>query len=339
MEHAIMCTQCNAPLTPHQFARSIVCSYCGATIRLDESTVSAEKFREAFRVWNSPRNYQIPSWVSIGDHHWAIGKCIAQGERSDVYFGRRARWPTELAIIKILRDQQYADHLHNEWDVLQKLQQSEAPGADNFTRLIPVPILNGDITSGSHTGSRVSIFRWASGFLHNFEDVIQVYPSGIPPQASIWVWRRILEVLSLVHASGMAHGAILPAHLLIQENEHGVRLVGYTCAGQLGEKLRTISQSYKSFYPQSIHKTPKLTAQLDLVMSARCIAAILGGNPETGVLPATVPTKLAEIVNRIALSDSADGASGETWAIHAELEVISREVFGPAKFMPIEMPS
>jgi hypothetical protein len=339
MEHAIMCPQCNAPLTPHKFARSIVCSYCGATIRLDESAVSAEKFREAFRVWNSPSNYQIPSWISIGDHHWAIGKCIAQGEQSDVYFGRLARWPTELAIIKILRDQKYADHLQNEWDVLQTLQQSEAPGADNFTRLIPVPILHGDITSGSHTGSRVSIFRWASGFLHNFEDVIQVYPSGIPPQASIWVWRRILEVLSFIHASGMAHGAILPSHLLIQENEHGVRLVGYTCAGQLGENLRAISQSYRSFYPQSMHGNPKLTAHLDIVMSARCIAAFLGGNPETGVLPAEVPTKLAQIVKRIALSDLADRGSEDTWTIREELGVISREVFGLAKFIPIEMPS
>jgi hypothetical protein len=339
MEHAIMCPQCNAPLTPHHFARSIVCSYCGATIRLDESTVSAEKFHEAFRVWNSPRNYQIPTWISIGDHHWALGKCIAQGELSDVYFGRLARWPTELAIIKILRDQEYVDQLQSEWDVLQRLQQSEAPGADNFTRLIPVPILHGDISYGSHAGSRVSIFRWASGFLHNFDDVIKVYPSGIPPQASIWVWRRILEVLSFIHASGMAHGAILPAHLLIQEKEHGVRLVGYTCAGQLGENLRAISQSYKSFYPQSMHANPKLTAQLDLVMSARCIAALLGGNPETGVLPATVPTKLAEIVKRIALSDSADRGIEDTWTIREELGVISREVFGPAKFIPIEMPS
>jgi hypothetical protein len=87
-----------------------------------------------------------------------------------------------------------------------------------------------------------------------------------------------------------------------------------------------------------MHANPKLTAHLDLVMSARCIAAILGGNPETGVLPAAVPTKLAEIVKRITLSDSADRGSEDTWTIHEELEVISREVFGPAKFIPIEMP-
>ena len=92
-----MCPQCNAPLTPHRFARSIVCSYCGTTVRLDESAVSASIFHEAFRVWNSPMSYQIPSWISIGDSHWALEKLIAQGDISDVYTARLARWPTELA--------------------------------------------------------------------------------------------------------------------------------------------------------------------------------------------------------------------------------------------------
>jgi hypothetical protein len=339
MEHAIMCPQCNAPLTPHQFARSIVCSYCGATVRLDESSVSAVRFHEAFQVWNSPESYQIPSWVSIGNSYWAVDKCIAQGELSDVYFARRARWPTELALLKLLHERQDIAQFDNEWDALQKLQQSEAPGADNFTMLIPQPIIHGDITSGLHTGSRVSIFRWASGFLHTFNEVIQVYPSGIPPQASIWIWRRILEILSFVHASGMAHGAILPPHLLIQENEHGVRLVGYSCAGPLGDRLRSISRGYESFYPRATQSGLRLTVQLDLAMSARCIVAILGGNPKAASLPTAVPEKLASIVQRIALSNPAGKAEENAWTIREELGEISKEIFGLPQFIPIEMPS
>ena len=339
MEHAIMCPQCNAPLTPHQFARSIVCSYCGATIRLDETSVPAQKFHEAFRAWNTPDAYQIQTWVAVGSSCWALDGFITHGELSDVYFARRARWPTELAILKILRDRQDIARFDNEWEALQKLQGSQAPGADNFTTLIPSPILHGDISSGSQLGSRASIFRWASGFRHNFDDVIRAYPQGVPPQASIWIWRRILEVLSFIHASGMAHGAVLPAHLLIQKNEHGVRLVGYNAAGQPGEKLRAISPGCESYYPRNTLPNPMLTTQLDLAMSARCIAAILGGDPETAVLPATVPTQLAGIIKRIALSYPAGQASEDAWAIREELGTISREAFGPARFIPIEMPS
>lgn len=339
MEHAIMCPQCNAPLAPHRFARSIVCSYCGATVQLDESTVSAATFHKAFRVWNSPESYQISSWVSIGESHWALDKCIAHGDISDVYTGQRARWPTELAIVKLLRDRQDAALFDNEWEALQALQRSQAPGADTFTTLLPHPIINGKITAGPHAGKHVNIFRWASGFRHTFDEVLRAYPQGIPPRASIWIWRRILEILSFIHNSGMVHSAILPSHLLIQENEHRVRLVGYSSAGRFGEKLRTISQSYESYYPESIRSHSSLTAQLDLTMSARCIVATLGGNPRTGTLPNTVPARLAQLVQQIALTKPAGSAREDAWSIREELSVIAKEVFGSPQFIPIVMPS
>jgi hypothetical protein len=152
MERALMCPQCNAPLAPHRFAQSVVCSYCGTTVRLDSSSVSAGTFHEAFRVWNSPKSYQIASWISIGENHWELDKCIAKGDISDVYAGQRARWPTELVIVKLLRDRKDIDLFNNEWDALQMLHRSDAPGADAFTALLPQPVMRGDITTGSHAG-------------------------------------------------------------------------------------------------------------------------------------------------------------------------------------------
>lgn len=339
MEHAVMCPQCNAPLAPHRFARSVVCSYCGTTVQLDESSVSAARFHEAFRVWNSPASYQIASWVSIGENHWALEKRIAQGDISEVYTGQRARWPTELVLVKLLRDHKDAALFDIEWEMLQLLQRSDAPGSDTFTTLIPQPIAHGDIVTGPHAGKRASIFRWVSGFQHTFEEVVQAYPQGIPPRASIWVWRRILEVLSFIHNSGMAHGAVLPSHLLVQENDHGVRLVGYSAAGRLGDRLRTIPHSYESFYPKSVRSTPILTAQLDLIMSARCIAALLGGDPETSSLPKSVPSQLANLVQEIALTKPTDAIKKDAWKLREELGGIANKVFGAPQFIPIVMPS
>jgi len=336
MEHAIMCPQCNAPLAPHKFARFVVCSYCGATVQLDETSVSAELFHKAFRAWNSPTSYSITSWFSVGNSHWMLDQLIANGDISDVYLGQRARWPTELAIIKLLRDRQDASLFDNEWDVLQKLQRSDAPGAETFTTLIPQPILCGEITEGLSLGQRVNVFRWASGFHHTFEEVRQAYPQGIGAQASIWVWRRILEMLSFLHNSGFVHGAVVPSHLLVQDNDHGIRLVGYGAAGRLGETLRVHSQPYESLYPRS---TRSLTTQLDITMSARCIVSILGGDPETGSLSRAVTPRLATLIQGIARATPSNPVREDAWSIREELGVIAREVFGPPQFLPIVMPS
>ncbi len=334
-----MCPQCNAPLTPHRLARSIECSYCGATVRLDETSVSAARFHKAFRIWNSPESYQFSSWVSIGNRHWALDQCIAHGDISDVYTGQRARWPTELVILKFLRDRKDIDRFDNEWDALQALHRSDAPGADEFTTLLPQSIIQGDISTGSYAGRRVSIFRWISGFRHTLDEVIQAYPQGIPPQASIWMWRRILEVLSFIHNSGMVHAAVLPSHLLVQDNEHGMRFVDYSCCGRIGEKVRAISQGFESFYPQLKRSKLVLTTQLDLAMSARCIAAVLGGDPESASLPSAVPKPVADIVQRIALAKPTGAPSEDAWKIREELGEIAEQVYGPPQFIPVVMPS
>jgi len=295
---------------------------------LDEESVSAAKFHEAFRVWNSPESYQIQTWVSIDNQHWELDKYIAHGDISDVYTGRRARWPTEFTIIKLLRDRKNSEAFENEWNILQALQKSDAPGADTFTMLIPEPVIHGDIATGPHAGRRVSILRWASGFHHTFDKVIQAYPQGIPPQASFWIWRRILEVLSFIHSTGMAHGAILPPHLLVQDNEHGIRLVGYSSAGKFGQKLNTASHEYDAFYPQPTKSWLTLTAQLDLVMSAKCVIALLGGNTATAHLPASVPAQLANILQRVALSKPDETVRENAWDIREELGEIAKEVYG-----------
>jgi hypothetical protein len=268
-----------------------------------------------------------------------MDKHIAHGDISDVYVGQRARWPSELVVVKLLRDSRDIPLADNEWNALQKLHHSEVPGADFFTTRIPQPVTHGKITTGSHSGKHVSIFRWTSGFYHNFEKILQVYPQGIPPIASIWIWRRILEVLSFIHNSGMVHGAVLPSHLLVQENEHGVLLVGYSSAGRSGEKLRLKVQRSEDFYPQSKRAELTLTPQLDIIMSARVMVAILGGNPETGTLPASVPGRLAGAIQRIALANPDSSFKEDAWSIREELGGIASEVFGPPQFVPIVMPS
>jgi serine/threonine protein kinase len=242
-------------------------------------------------------------------------------------------------IIKLLRDRKDVAQFDNEWDVLQRLQRSEAPGSDTFTALLPQPVIHGDITTDLHAGQRASIFRWTSGFYHNFEEVRQTYPQGIPPRASIWIWRRILEVLSFIHNSGMVHGAILPSHLLVQENEHGVKLIGYSAAGQPGQKLQGVSQHYAFLYPEAIRSRSRLTPQLDIIMSARCMVHILGGNPETGSLPNTVPARLARFVQKIALAQPTGSTDLNAWALREELGAIANDIFGSPQFIPIVMPS
>ena len=338
MQQAILCPQCNAPLAPHPFARTIVCAYCGTTVQLDNSSVAAERFREAWRIWNEPASFNFSSYVSSGERHWAVEQLLAQGEFADVYNARRARCPTELVTLKILRDGCDPAAFENEWTVLQSLQNSKAAGAATFLRRIPQPVLHGTLSDGIWGGRSFSIFRRAHGFQHTFEAVRQAYPAGIAAQASIWVWRRILETLSFLHNSGVIHGAVVPAHLLVQDNEHGVRLVGYGHAALEHEKLSAIPQEDQDFYPAGVYPGLKMSPALDIIMSARCMSFILGGDPHAAALPSGVPQPLADYIRQAAGADPTGFNAVTAWKMREELGQISDRVFGPPRFLPINMP-
>ena len=323
-------------MAPSRFARSIVCPFCGSTVMLDQGVESAV-FKDAFKAWNDPEKHGVSSWVSVGDSHWALGKLVANGEISDVYAVERARWPTEQALVKIVRDGKRAAEIDHEWAVLTALQQSSAPGAPTFAARIPQPILHGTLTGGTGMGSRAIFLRWASGYVHTFEAVGRAYSKGIEPRASIWAWRRILEILTFLHASGHVHGAVLPPHLLVEEGEHGVRLVGFRAAGRTGTPVAAISPAFEPFYPKSFLKSRRLTPGVDVAMSARSIAALLGGDPETGAVPDAVPAPLAEEIRRGCMLDPADPAAPGAWSLRERLGTLADRVFGPPAFCPIKM--
>src|SRR5688572_22362978 len=222
-DRALKCPQCTGPLNPSRFARSVVCPFCGTTVERSEDVVAAGDYRAAWAQWNSPGEHGHATWFSLGESHWAPGPLLARGEISDVYAARRARWPTERAVVKVLRDDRERERFDHEWEVLRGLRRSASPQAAALLGRLPEPIAHGESTAGTFAGRRVSIRRWAGGFTHTLEAFQRALPGGIDPRASVWVWRRILEVLAFLHREGLAHGAVLPCHLLVEDGEHGVR--------------------------------------------------------------------------------------------------------------------
>jgi hypothetical protein len=323
------CPNCGAPLAPARFARSVVCGFCQSTVQVDPSVVSAALFRKALAAWNAPETHGYTNCSTIGQGHWATRQFLAQGEIADVYLAERARRPTERVLLKVLRKPEDAPLLDREWDVLETLQRSDAPGAEFFTTVVPQPVVRGRVDHGAYQGRSAMAFRWASGFRATFEAVRQAYPQGIDPRIAIWMWRRILELLAFLHGSGVVHGAVLPPHLLVEDGDHGIRLVGYSAAGASGTPLATLCRPFEPFYP-----TRQLSPQTDLTMSARSIAFVLGGEGACVTVPSSVPEPLADLIQKVA-ADGADNA----WNLRERVGKLARVLYGPPRFHPLMMPS
>lgn len=149
--------------------------------------------------------------------------------RGRVYRARRDARITEHVLLKFGE----RDRLEREQTVLAELERSEVQGAAHFTRLLPQRVDHGVARlgmNGRDGESFCTVLRWRSGFVHTFEDVLEVHSSGVAPEHSVWMWKRILELLGWVHRNGIVHGAIRPEHLILHARDHGVVLAGWSSA-------------------------------------------------------------------------------------------------------------
>lgn len=328
-EHVNRCPNCGAVVTASKFARIATCAHCGATVHLDQGVVSVARFREAHRSWRAPDAALAHAAVTVDGDAWTRLVALAAGEISDVHLVQRQRWPGERCLLKLLRDPGDLPLFEQEWRALTRLAASRAPGAEVLARRLPRPVRFAPRPSA---GAPAMVLGWAPGFEHTFADVRRRLPGGVDPRAAVWMWRRILEVLAFVHRSGLVHGAVLPQHLLVERGEHGIRLVGFSCAAPAGEPLYAVCTAFEHMYPRALLDSARLQPEHDLAMSARAIGFVLGAEPY-GRLPASVPSALVDLIGEVA----GGRAAGDAWSLREQLGALGRRLFGPPAFCPIDI--
>lgn len=332
----LKCPGCGANLPPPSAPNGIlVCDYCGAMVSASGSAVWPRPARPA----DDPPFAPDRPRVSVAGTRYVLLGRLGRGDGSDVFLARRDSRITEMVVLKVARALSDADLVAREYEVLEALQGSRAQGAEHFTRLLPQPVAKGPVKDPEGTPRAAAVYRWSSGFQHSLTDVRDVHGGGVDPRAAVWMWKRLLELLGFVHRGGYVHGAVLPPHLLVHPRDHGLMLVGWSSAVRFASRrpLPCTSTRHRDFYPEALWKGDAPTPTTDLVMAARSIAWVLGGDAATGSVPGGVPPPLADLLKQQCDVDHREVAF-DAWQLKERVDLTARESFGEPKFIPFTMP-
>ena len=340
------CPNCGAPLPTDGRRRSVRCGYCQALLRLDDDVVRASDFLAALSATDDElvNAGTLPLVSHAGRRYRLLGR-VGVGASCDVFAAQWCRRVTERVLIKVPRSRKDDDLLERERGVLAALANGGAPGAAELSRRVPQIVAFGPIVDGiadGTSGERPALsLRLLGGFAHTLDDVRDVYPEGPDPRHAVWLWRRLLEVLSFAHASGWAHGAILPEHVVLHARDHGVMLVGWSCAvqarGRDGEQVPALCEPRLSFYPRSVRSTGRCTIASDLVMAARAVAHAMGASPGAS-LPASMPGPLAALLGDYVSADDERVPIADAYTLARRIAELARQVYGPPAYANLAMP-
>lgn len=313
----LACPQCGAPLPRQARWRLVNCPSCNSVVTRAEETVQAARFREALA--RSQAEKVTTQEVHWHGHRYRILGPLGRGVTSEILLGHRLGPLGERVTLKLARPGAEPDCLAREVSVLQQVRAACSASPGFFAQSLPEPIGFG-ISEGPYgKGQELVIFRHSTGFWGTLADVLAFHPEGLDPRHAVWIWRRVLGVLALVHDSGWVHGDLAPEHLLVHPQDHGILIIGWS---QAHHRVET-SKEFLSLP----------TTTRDLTQTAWSIRALLCGAGDVSTIPTGVPGPLKTLLSRCC-EDVAWCASQNARSLDHLLQEASLQSFGPPRFIP-----
>ncbi len=254
------------------------------------------------------------------------------------------------AILKVARDAGDNDLLENEVATLRHLANPTGPTA--VPAYIPRVLDAFTYRDEAGTARQAAVFPLvetetgplAATQWFTLREVREQYPAGVDPRQMAWIWRRLLIALGYAHDLAVIHGGVLPSHILIQPEAHGLLLVDWCASvrrsGQRGRSgqgdthIPFISAEYEAWYPAAVLAKATAAPAVDIAMALRCMAYLLGGKPLTGWLPPTVPAPI-----RTHLTAALHTSQHDAWLLYHDFSTLLADLWGKRAFIPFTMPA
>jgi len=282
---------------------------------------------------------------------YAVGEPFATGDIATFYTctatDRRDPAGAEIGcLLKVAANPQDNDLLANEARALRHLAVST--DGRPVPAYIPKLLETFRFQDGSGDARQVNAFPLVTtergplpaDQFYTLQEIRAAYPHGVDPKQMAWIWRRLLIALGYAHDRAVVHGAVLPTHVLVHPEAHGLLLIDWTAsvldAPVTGAHVTAISPAYEAWYPLAVLARKPPTPAVDVEMGLRCMAYLLGGDPLTGALPPTVPAQLQTYL-RGALRTAAVQADARQ--LYRDFADLLAALWGARRFIPFTMPA
>ncbi|SCF46162.1 hypothetical protein GA0070216_11978 [Micromonospora matsumotoense] len=256
------------------------------------------------------------STVVLG--RYRLGALVHAGDLADLYDVGADR------LLKLPRDPADNDLMARETHALLTIEERGDPRHLPYVPRLVDTFRHRDAASGAER--RITVLAAVPG-LHDLDAVRRAYPDGLDARDAAWIWRRLLVALGLAHRAGVVHGAVLPRHVLIEPDAHGVVLVDWCFSAVEGGTVPALVPGHEDWYPSEVTARQPAGPGTDLAMAARCMSWLMGDR---------APHELrafADGCRRPALAARPDDA----WRLLGELDEVLDRLYGPRTFRPFTL--
>ncbi|ARF54100.1 molecular chaperone DnaJ [Streptomyces gilvosporeus] len=270
--------------------------------------------RTATTLTTRHRTYTLGPVVSSGD------LAVLRAASYD-HDGTRHR-----ALLKIPRAVTDNDLMEREARALNRLARRGAARHRVYAPRLMESFRHRDPDSGVER--RVNCLARMEGW-YSLAEVRAAHTDGLDPRDAAWMWRRLLVALGWAHRTGLVHGAVLPDHVLIHPERHGLVLVDWCYSTALGDRVPALVERHRDSYPPEVTGRRPATEATDIHLASRTLAALMGDR---------TPPSMRAFLRGCTLPAEARRPH-DAWRLLAELDELLDRLYGPRTFRPFTMPA
>lgn len=186
-------------------------------------------------------------------------------------------------------------------------------------------------------GRRVNVVSSLEDDWISLKTLKEKFPSGLDVRHVVWIWRKLLVAMNAAHANGIYHCAVTPDNIMIKPSQHGLIIVDWCFSRDSLKGSFALASEYASWYAKDFTGKKYLSGALDIIMGARVMVYLLGGDPEN-------PTALYKVHPMISaffagcISNSQRLVPGDSLAILEEFDELLERIgapFYPRRFVEL----
>lgn len=286
-------------------------------VRPDQAAAANAAFAALSALWSARSGVTIATARAT----YRVGARVGRDELADYLDADADR---TKVLLKVARRPSDNDLLAREVEALRRAAAAAGPGHRAYLPRVRDAFTHRDRDTGADRA--VTVFDRLDGFV-TLAAVRDAFPGGLDGRDAAWMWRRLLVAIGVAHRAGVVHGAVLPAHVLIEPDQHGLVLVGWAYAA-VGpdDRIPALVARYRDWYPPEV---PRATPATDIYLATRCVVDLMGDR---------APQPLRRFARGCLLRPPA-ARPQDAWQLLAELDERLEQIYGPRRFRPFALPA
>ncbi len=286
--------------------------------------VAHEKFLSAKKAFDEIMGSTPGSTSFIGN--WEIEGPCAKGHICDVYYAQKVEktdgkpdLSLVKAIVKLSRDSRDEDLMLAEWKALNQIKVHKPV----YSKIAPEPLERFKVSGKSAHALSLAVDKFS------LEDIKTFYPKGLDFRHIVWMGNRGLSALGFIHRNKIAHGAVLPPHLMFGPKSHELMLVDWCYSVELatGESIKAVPKDLGSMIPPEVAKKHPPRPATDIYMLMASLKSAAESIPQ-----------IFKGIFEWCLASSPSARPVDAWELQNRWKALAEKQYGPPTYVELNIP-